>query len=121
ENQQFEQSQKWYHYIFDPTNNTDASGAISTSRQRFWKCRPLYDEAGKQIVTIQDIMEDINKYAAQVTKWEKNPFNPHIIARMRLLAYMKNTVMKYLDNLIAWGDQLFRRDTIESINEATQI
>ena len=29
--------------------------------------------------------------------------------------------MKYLDNLIAWGDSLFRQDTIESINEATQI
>jgi hypothetical protein len=29
--------------------------------------------------------------------------------------------MKYLDNLIAWGDQLFRTDTIESINEATQL
>jgi hypothetical protein len=28
--------------------------------------------------------------------------------------------MKYLDNLIDWGDKLFRRDTIESINEATQ-
>jgi hypothetical protein len=29
-------------------------------------------------------------------------------------------VMKYLDNLIAWGDSLFRQDTVESINEATQ-
>jgi hypothetical protein len=29
--------------------------------------------------------------------------------------------MKYIDNLIAWGDQLFRRETIESINEATQL
>src|SRR5438477_9862774 len=28
--------------------------------------------------------------------------------------------MKYLDNLIAWGDQLFQQDTVESINEATQ-
>jgi hypothetical protein len=27
--------------------------------------------------------------------------------------------MKYIDNLIAWGDQLFRRDSMESINEAT--
>src|SRR5690606_31618742 len=26
---------------------------------------------------------------------------------------------KYLDNLIAWGDMLFKRDTIESINEAS--
>ena len=29
--------------------------------------------------------------------------------------------MKYIDNLIAWGDQLFRRDTIEAINEATTL
>lgn len=30
-------------------------------------------------------------------------------------------VMKYLDNLIAWGDSLFKANTIEKINEATQI
>jgi hypothetical protein len=40
---------------------------------------------------------------------------------MRTTAYQKTVVMKYIDNLIAWGDQLFRRDTIESINEATQL
>jgi hypothetical protein len=34
---------------------------------------------------------------------------------------MFSVVMKYLDNLIAWGDQLFRRDTRESLNEALQI
>ncbi len=34
---------------------------------------------------------------------------------------MKTVVMKYIDNLIAWGDQLFRQYTMESINEATQL
>ena len=29
--------------------------------------------------------------------------------------------MKYLDNLVAWADQLFRRYSIESLNEATQL
>ena len=29
--------------------------------------------------------------------------------------------MKYIDNLIAWGDQLFSQDTIETINLATQL
>ena len=29
--------------------------------------------------------------------------------------------MKYIDNLIEWGDKLFRRDSMESIQEATQI
>src|SRR5262249_51166632 len=37
------------------------------------------------------------------------------------VAYQKTVVMKYLDNLIAWGDYLFRQDTMESINEATQL
>ena len=27
--------------------------------------------------------------------------------------------MKYLDNLIAWGDSLFTQMTIETVNEAT--
>ena len=46
---------------------------------------------------------------------------PHVIARSRPSAYMKWVVMKYIDNLIGWGDSLFRQDTIESINQATQL
>ena len=30
-------------------------------------------------------------------------------------------VQKYIENLTAWADSLFRRDTMESINEATQL
>ena len=49
------------------------------------------------------------------------PFQPHAVARTRHLAYQYCVVMKYLDNLIAWGDHLFQQDTMESINEATQL
>jgi len=56
-----------------------------------------------------------------VDEWRANPFQPHLIARNRSTSYQKNVVMKYFDNLISWGDQLFRRETIESINEATQL
>src|SRR5262249_13428705 len=45
----------------------------------------------------------------------------HVVARGRYLAYQLNVLMKYLDNLLAWGDFLFRQDTIEALNEATQI
>src|ERR1700674_4693547 len=34
---------------------------------------------------------------------------------------MRAVVMSYIDNLIAWGDQLFRQDTLESVNSATQL
>ncbi len=40
------------------------------------------------------------------------------IARLRPLAYMKNVFMRYVQNLLDWGDSLFRRDTMESTHEA---
>jgi hypothetical protein len=58
----------------------------------------------------------LDGYAAILNK----PFQPHAVARTRHLAYQYCVVMKYLDNLIAWGDQLFQQDTVEAINEATQ-
>jgi hypothetical protein len=69
----------------------------------------------------EDQQETKQKLREQIEGWEKNEFQPHRIARLRPIAYQKNLVMKYIDNVIAWGDQLFRRDTIESINEATQL
>ena len=59
-----------------------------------------------------------------IAQWEDlqaHPFQPHRVARMRLIAYQKTVVMKYIDNLVAWADQLFRRDTIETINQATHL
>ena len=56
-----------------------------------------------------------------IKAWKDAPFRPHVVARYRQTAYMFKTVMAYLDNLIAWGDTLFRQDTGESINEATQL
>src|SRR5262249_44084202 len=59
--------------------------------------------------------------ADQVAQWADNPFNPHLIARMRTIAYRKTVVMKYIDNLISWGDHLFNQNTRESLMEATQV
>ncbi|AOW98559.1 hypothetical protein BJP34_03050 [Moorena producens PAL-8-15-08-1] len=54
----------------------------------------------------------------QIQAYLKDPFDPHAIARLRRIAYRRTTVMAYIDNLIDWGDQLFRQYTRESINEA---
>jgi hypothetical protein len=119
-NQRFEDAQKWFHYIFDPTQRSNEPGT-----RRYWKFRKFYedarfyDRAGEHPPTIDELMANMPELEQQVDQWRKNPFNPHLIARMRTTAYQKTVVMKYIDNLIAWGDQLFRRDTRESINEAT--
>ena len=36
-------------------------------------------------------------------------------------SYMWAVIIKYAQNHLAWADQLYRRDTIESINQATQL
>ncbi|UQA60397.1 neuraminidase-like domain-containing protein [Polyangium aurulentum] len=137
QNGRYEEAQRWFHYIFDPM-----SGSPDPSPQRFWNVRPFRENFN--LASIQEELEQLAQenpnaellaslfgasfdspgtqdLAAQIARWRENPFNPHLIARMRPLAYQKTVIMKYVDNLIAWGDSLFRRDTIESINEATQI
>ncbi len=44
-----------------------------------------------------------------IVQYENNPFNPHAIARLGSSAYQKTIVMKYIDNLLDWGDHLFAR------------
>jgi len=58
---------------------------------------------------------------SQVVAWQADSFNPFLIARLRTIAFRKTVVMKYLDNLIAWGDYLFSQNEREQINEATQL
>lgn len=122
--QRFEEARQWFHYIFNPTlNNYGYSDSP-------WKFKPFKDntQAHYQIWSLLNILADPvgspeikQQLKDQIADWRKNPFEPHRIARLRISAYQKNVVMKYIDHLIAWGDKLFAQDTIESINEATQI
>jgi hypothetical protein len=129
-NQRFAEAQRWFHYIFDPT----AHDSKLPSRQRFWKFIGFRKQTGQmrieEIVRILSIPRSALSAADQVFQDDAlraldmtraEPFRPHAIARTRELAYQYCVVMKYLDNLIAWGDTLFQQDTLESINEATQI
>jgi hypothetical protein len=123
-NQRFEEAQRWFHHVFDPTS-TDTS---IDPPQRFWKFLRFREETDPEFIT--EILTELSKTGDSELKrrtekaiqaWRDKPFQPHVVARGRYLAYQYSVVMKYLDNLIAWGDHLFRQDTIETLNEATQI
>lgn len=119
-NQRYEEAQHWFHYIFDPTDDSDGS-----TPERFWRVKPFqYND----VRLIEDILVNLASGADPKLQQETvnsinaikdAPFRPHVVARYRQSAYMFKTVMAYLDNLIDWGDSLFRQDTGESINEAT--
>ncbi|MDN3657127.1 neuraminidase-like domain-containing protein [Ferruginibacter paludis] len=131
ENQQFEDADKWFKYIFNP-----ADSSPYPAPDKFWVTKPFFmnvvNVAGKtkyDLQRIENIMfgtadpasahpNDLDK---SVEDWRVNPFQPHFIAQYRTVAYQKTTVMKYLDHLIRWGDYLFTQHTMESVTEATQL
>ncbi|HEX4817117.1 MAG TPA: neuraminidase-like domain-containing protein [Nonomuraea sp.] len=127
DNQRFEEAFEWFHYVFDPTATDTATPSTETRQQRYWVTKPFYETTKTDYYKqkIENILVAIAKgdptLRNQVAEWRNNPFNPHLIARMRTVAYQKNVLIKYISTLIAWGDQLFGQDTIESINEATQL
>lgn len=126
----FEEAEHWLRYVFDPT-----SVDSGTDAKRFLKFRVFkelhFDEqvidgltalaqvaghpgdaaTGKAAKEVKDLID----------RWRDTPFRPFVIARRRHIAFLWRTLFAYLDNLIAWADSLYRRDTRESINEATML
>jgi Tc toxin complex TcA C-terminal TcB-binding domain/Neuraminidase-like domain/PA14 domain/Salmonella virulence plasmid 28.1kDa A protein len=119
QNQNFEEAMRWFHFIFNPTA---AASPSDLAPQCYWNVLPFRNS---QPLGLDEMLKAISAGNANlIAQWEDlqaHPFQPHRVARMRLIAYQKTVVMKYIDNLVAWGDQLFRRDTIETINQATQL
>ncbi|MGY1582266.1 Tc toxin subunit A-related protein [Streptomyces sp. MN13] len=126
-NQRFEEALEWFHHIFDPTGTDTSTPDPDTPQQKFWITKKFYETTTAQYRAqrIENIMRAVAEgdaeLRAQVAEWRNNPFNPHLIARMRTVAYQKNVLIKYVQTLIAWADQLFAQDTVETVNEATQL
>jgi peptidoglycan hydrolase-like protein with peptidoglycan-binding domain len=119
-NQRFAEAKKWYEYIFNPTS----TGAESVP-QRYWITKPFYNAVDYSSQQLAALMQAVNAHDPalehQVAVWRNDPFDPDTIAQMRPVAYQRAIIMKYIDNLIKWGDQLFTQDTMESINQATEL
>lgn len=121
-NQHFAEAQRWFHYLFDPTDDSD-----DPVPARYWKVKPFQKT---DIKKVEEILLNLSlnadpelrtKTIKSIEAWKDAPFRPHLIAAYRPQAYMYKIVMAYLDNLIAWGDALFRQDTGESIDEALML
>lgn len=132
--QSYEEALLWLQLVFDPREKFSSYERTKYFIQdlpkgaRYWKFLPFFanKDAAKSVLemlgqpTAQDKLPDRSALSSLVDKWKNDPFNPHLIARYRNVAYQKYVVMKYLDVLIGWGDQEFTKDTTESVNLAIQ-
>jgi hypothetical protein len=130
--QRFNDARRWLHAVFDPTR------PLTASVHDFWRFLPFHNGTTPDTISAMlawlanpdpdpadtpaeqyrkaRVEDDVT---SQIAQWKKNPFMPHLVARLRPSAYQWHTFFAYLDVLIRWGDQLFRRDTRDSINQAT--
>lgn len=94
--QRFLEAQQWLHYIFDP------QAPAKDSKPAYWRCRPL----GVQVVD-KDICYEANA-----------PTDPDAIAYSSPRHYQILIFLDYVNNIIAWGDWLYRQLTRDSLATA---
>lgn len=94
-------AQNWLHYLFNPHMRVAPLYPPPTEIewQPYWSCRPLglADNAMRELQGLT---------------------NPDAIARGAPSHYRKAIFMLYLNNLIDWGDMLYRQVTRDTLNEA---
>lgn len=127
-NGKYAEARQWFHYIFNPLSTESAS---ANPNSPFWQVLPFKTASDQEIENYIAGLQpgyDVNPTGPgnpdvdqQIDAWRADPYNAFKIARLRPITFMKYVVMAYLDNLINWGDDLFRTYTRENINEATQL
>ncbi|KAJ5949958.1 hypothetical protein N7454_001542 [Penicillium verhagenii] len=119
---QFELALQVARRLFDPT--IDGSKLSDC-----WLFPPFKDTQAMPVETTESLLEALKAREGDtirtvtelgIQEWRDNPFNPFAVARSRPLAYQKRAVMKYIEILIAAGDELFKQQTSEAIPLAIQ-
>ncbi|KAF2210002.1 hypothetical protein CERZMDRAFT_86627 [Cercospora zeae-maydis SCOH1-5] len=117
QSQQYERALRMCHNIFDPS--VPQAGEKDDAR-RCWKFVP-FKVASTVSVTQMFMRLNANEEDVRIQEWRDNPFLPHLVARSRPQAYMRWVMSTYIKILIAWGDSLFKQNTLESIPQAIQL
>lgn len=124
--QQNSAAKAWYEYIFNPTINltNDDIFGDEYKNDKFWRFVGLRSSQNPTLKNElskpwSEEIKDDTQNPIQLYAYHNDPFEPHLLAQARPIAYQKNIVMNYIDNLMTWGDKLFREYTVESIVEAS--
>jgi hypothetical protein len=132
-NGQYADAMAWFQYVFNPFSSTAPDPTYTNPMAQYWNFVPFKNAGTADIAALLSGLSPdpgqtgINPATGQpasdptIYDWMQQPFNPFAIARGRIVAFMKNVVMKFLDNVIAWGDSYYANPTMESITQATQL
>ena len=126
QNQQFADADRWFKFIFNPTDTSN-----NPNPQKYWVTKPFFENMDPSL-TIDELilLYEIDPgsqpaiafgFWESIELWRNDPYDPHMLAQLRLTPYMYTTFMKYLDNLIAWANYNYQQYTMETVNIAIQL
>ncbi|HXB93625.1 MAG TPA: neuraminidase-like domain-containing protein, partial [Puia sp.] len=122
QNQQFAEADAWFKCIFNPTDTSS-----DPAPQKFWVTKPFFENSSanvsidKLILFYEEDPASEPDFWESVVLWRNDPYDPHMLAQLRITPYQYTTFMKYLDNLIAWANFYYAQYTMESVNQAIQL
>ncbi|WP_085709596.1 MULTISPECIES: neuraminidase-like domain-containing protein [unclassified Pseudomonas] len=96
----FEAAQRWLHFIFEPQSPAKPAQGDTPARPQYWHCRPL------------------NVKKPNIAYEVFAPGDPDAIAYSSPWHYQTVIFLDYVNNLIAWGDWLYRQMTRDSLTAA---
>jgi receptor-binding and translocation channel-forming TcA subunit of Tc toxin/ABC toxin-like protein/neuraminidase-like protein len=123
--QRFEDAERWLRMVFDP-NSVEPGQPQAFLRFRVFRGLPRGQSVANDLKSLAKSVGGastpfVQSVNALISRWRSQPYRPFVIARRRHVAFLWRTVFAYLDNLLAWADSLYRRDTREAIGEAAQL
>lgn len=120
--QRYDEAEKYLKLIFDPTTNEPIG--TNDPKIRYWRFRAFREAALNPIKNLLEELSNPNDSEIKtstlksIEAWRNKPFQPHVVARSRFMAYQHKTVMLWMDIYLARGDGFFRQFTPETLDMA---
>lgn len=123
--QRFQDADRWLRRVFDPLTSTAADPQAFLRFRRFRSLpRAVGAASDLRALARSAASPDSSptpqsaRVRAGIERWRSQPYRPYVVARQRQVAFLWGTVFAYLENLLAWADSRYRRETRDSIQEA---
>ncbi|MFF5075974.1 hemopexin repeat-containing protein [Actinoplanes sp. NPDC000266] len=113
--------------ITDPAKHRDIADAVramlavKTVTPARREAIERFREATLLAVETGTLFDAVGDRESLLRAYQDDPFDPHAVAGLRPVAYRRAVVMAYIDNLLDWGDMLFRQFTAETVDEARML
>ncbi|OJJ14102.1 hypothetical protein BKI52_44045 [marine bacterium AO1-C] len=132
---EYAQAQKWLRKVFNPSLTTERLKEGSKFKAHlspdqpndiYWQYIRLWARYNTSLSDVlfndssspKDISKAFGNQDTATQVYYEDPFDPAAIADLHPKAYQEMVVKQYVQNLIDWGDSLYRQLTRESLTEA---